>query len=146
MEADVDADEPIEALDASAIEELLERISRPEFPLTRPWGLSIGDLLRARWELPSPVERLVRGLNRVGAIRLSPTGVGLDHADVTWSDLEHWPQVPGVLVHRARFGRAKESEGGLIAALLWAAVPEAITVLEQAAAAHGVPILRPPGP
>lgn len=198
-EEDPEADDP-EPLNQRAVDELLARVTPPTFPLTRDWGLSIADLVAVRWAVPSRVRRLLRLLNRFGAVRLSPEGVGVDGTDVAWDalieirrvslfEIAHgdaieasvdqlavflpplpgrrwllrrvarlvaalalrfasaeeadWPSVPVVLVHRTRLGRAKETSGGLIAALLWAAVPEATRVLEQVADERGVPVVGP---
>ena len=197
---DVDDDEPVDAVDPTWLEAALDHLSRPVYPLTSRWGLSIADLLGTRWEVPRGAGKLLRLLDRAGAIRLSPEGVGIDHQDVAWDDLEEirlvslfdllrgdgvgrsadaltrflppvpgrrwvlrrvaglvaalavrfssvdragWPLVPGELVHRAPFGRTKETDGTLIAALLWSAVPEALHVLEATARDRGIPVTRP---
>lgn len=145
----------------------------------------------------------LRLLNRVGGVRLSPAGVGIDHRDIAWRELEEvrlvslfdllrgggvehgadalarflppvpgrrwllrrvarilaalavrfssadqagWPLVPGELVHRGRLGRTKETHGGLVSALLWSAVPDAVDVLEETARARGITVTRPAAP
>jgi len=178
----------------------LERIAGPERPLVAPWGVSVGDLVARAWDVPRPAKALLRQLNRFGAVRLSPDGVGMDDDDVAWDRLVEvhlaslikvlqedaverelvrlgrflppvpgrtWllrrvsrvvsalvtrftprteresPLVPFELVRRGRAGRLSTVGGGVVSALLWAAVPEASAVLVAECEERGVLVTRP---
>lgn len=81
-------DEELSAEDeASRLSRLVDGLARPEYPLRAEWALSLSELLVQRWPVPAPLQKVLRLLDRFGALRLSPRGVGIDGTDIAWDDL-----------------------------------------------------------
>jgi hypothetical protein len=63
----------------------LDRIPRPDVPLTRPWEVSLGQLLPG---MPGFVGTWLRRLlNRAGHLRLDPDGLTTNGTHVRWRDI-----------------------------------------------------------
>jgi hypothetical protein len=64
----------------------LARLPMPESPASRLWEFSAKAFLRPY--LPAPLRRAPTALDRLGALRLGPTAIGLDtQGDVPWTDV-----------------------------------------------------------
>lgn len=67
---------------------ILDNILPPSVPIREPWELSIGDLIRRRYNVPGMADKALSCLDRCGALRLSPEVIGFDDCDVEWSKLQ----------------------------------------------------------
>jgi hypothetical protein len=66
----------------------------PDGPVSRPWGISVGMLLARSHDVPAVAAKLLGQLDRFGAIRLGPVGLGLDDDDVDWKDVREIRTAP----------------------------------------------------
>lgn len=66
---------------------ILDGIPPPSAPISEPWELSIGGIVRRGHEVPSIAGKALGLLDRFGALRLRPESVGFDDQDVEWSRL-----------------------------------------------------------
>lgn len=59
-------------------------LAPPMEPLTEPWEVSTGGLIRRLYDVPAVASKVLRQLDRFGAVRIAPTLVGFDNKDVPW--------------------------------------------------------------
>ncbi|MCH0541947.1 hypothetical protein I3F58_20720 [Streptomyces sp. MUM 203J] len=78
---------------AAWAEAAFERIGTPETPATEPWEVSLGALLATHPRLPTRLHGPIRVLDRFGAVRVGPDGIGFDAVDVPWGKAEGLHQV-----------------------------------------------------
>jgi hypothetical protein len=92
QDATDERDEPPEHADPSEVGELVEQIQRliasrrpPDGPITQPWSLGVGDVFAEHPKVPKKVRGLVRRLDRLGGLRVTPEEIAFDGDDVPWA-------------------------------------------------------------
>ena len=64
---------------------VLEPVRPGPGPATQRWGVGFGEAVAGLPNLPGPVRRIARELNRFGAVVVGPDGIEFDGDEVAWS-------------------------------------------------------------
>jgi hypothetical protein len=73
---------------AGGVQDLALNISGPTVPFSTPWRTGLGELLSTHPQLPKGLVGVVRQLDRLGEIQLSPETLGFDGEQVPWSRIQ----------------------------------------------------------
>ena len=73
--------------ETSWLRDALDTIATPTLPLMEPWELSMAALLRKHPAVPSVLSKAAGSLDRLGAVAVSPTGLGFDGQHAEWGEI-----------------------------------------------------------
>ena len=88
---------------AEIVREILAQIKTITVPMEEEWELSIGWLLNQYRDIPALASKGLGMLDRFGALRLSPTQLGIENHDIDWSKISaiHTRQLSEVITTSA---------------------------------------------
>jgi hypothetical protein len=69
---------------AASVTALVTQIEDPPTPLVEAWQVGIGELLADHPRLPGPLGSVVRSLDKLGQVLISPVALGFDCETVAW--------------------------------------------------------------